>query len=999
MVNRGLRKMTRARDVKAVLIGYVVAVLSIALVTVSSALFRTHMNDATVALVMLLMVLFVASLWGSGAALVAAVLAMLCFNFFLAPIGKLTISDTENSIALSAFLITAVTVGQLSGRAKRRAAEAEAGRREARLASAYNRSLIEASLDPFVAIGKDGKITDANQATEKMAGRLREQIIGTDFSDYFTEPESARAAYQQVFREGFVSNYPLEVRHIDGHTTPVLYNASLYRDEAGQFAGVFAAARDITERKLVETALMETEADLEKAQEIAHIGSWNWEIKGRRFTGSDEMFRIFGLPRDQVRTYEDLLSVIHPDDRTLVAKTWSSVLRGTPCDIEHRVTAGGQVKWVRERARVDLNTAGRPAKLIGTAQDVTERKLGQEQLLRINRANRALSRCNQAMVRATDELPFLQQLCDLVVQEAGYRLCWVGYAEGDAAKSVRPLAHAGFDDGYLQNLRITWSDTERGQGPTGTCIRTGETVLVRNVATDLRMTPWREEALKRGYASSIAIPLFVDTGVFGALTIYSQERDAFSAEEVELLTELASDLAFGITALRTRAERARAEAEIRTINAELEQRVAARTAELESANRLKDELILREQEASAELELAREREAEVGFRIQQTLLLDHTPIDVPGLSVAALTIPSQRIDGDFYVFFKHRDQSLDVIVGDVMGKGIPAALLGAATKSQLLKALSHLIAFSRDGKLPEPKEIVALAHAEIVHHLIELESFVTLCYARLDVIRRTLQLVDCGHTGIVHVHGKTGVREVLRGENLPLGVRERETYSQVSVPFGPGDLFVVYSDGITEARNPAGELFGGDRLEQLIQANSRLAPVALVEEVRKAVFGFSQSSRLADDLPSVAVRVEGREDLRRHEESVIRSDLRELSRARKFVREFCRSLPGRVLDQYWVSSLELAVNEAACNVMKHAYHGRKDQSIYLEGEALPARVTIRLHHQGDPFDPSKPPPPVLDGSRESGFGAYLISKSVDDARYDRDESGRNCITLVKALKS
>jgi PAS domain S-box-containing protein len=121
-----------------------------------------------------------------------------------------------------------------------------------RLASAYNRSLIEASLDPLVTIGSDGRITDVNVATEKVTGHSREELIGTDFMDYFSEPEKAKAGYQKVFQDGFVQDYALEIRHKDGHLTPVLYNASVYRDEAGQVMGVFAAARDITEHKRAE---------------------------------------------------------------------------------------------------------------------------------------------------------------------------------------------------------------------------------------------------------------------------------------------------------------------------------------------------------------------------------------------------------------------------------------------------------------------------------------------------------------------------------------------------------------------------------------------------------------------------------------------------------------------------------------------------------------------------------------------------------------------------
>ena len=334
-----------------------------------------------------------------------------------------------------------------------------------------------------------------------------------------------------------------------------------------------------------------------------------------------------------------------------------------------------------------------------------------------------------------------------------------------------------------------------------------------------------------------------------------------------------------------------------------------------------------------------------------------------------------------------------------MGKGIPAALLGAATKSHFLRALSDLMVLSKDSKLPEPKEIVMLAHAELVRHLIDLDSFVTLCYARLDMSRCSLDLVDCGHTGIVHLHGKTGLHEILHGDNLPLGVREGEIYDQISVPFEPGDLFLFYSDGITEARSSTGELFGPQRLEECVVSNGQLEPASLVEAVRQAVATFTGSGRLTDDLTSVAIRVQERQLPIARQELEIGSDLKQLRQAREFVRAFCRNLPGPPLDEDSVAALELAVNEAASNIMKHAYHGREDQWIHLEAEAFPGRLAIQLHHFGDAFDPSTAPPPPLDGSRESGFGAYIIARSVDEVRYYRDERGRNCIALVKTRKA
>jgi len=141
--------------------------------------------------------------------------------------------------------------------------------------SQYARSLIEASLDPLVTISPEGKITDVNEATVKVTGVARDGLIGTDFSDYFTEPQKARSGYREVFDKGFVTDYPLTIRHKEGRLTNVLYNASVYRDPAGNVLGVFAAARDVTAQKKAESEVadqrakeMERLAELERFQKL-----------------------------------------------------------------------------------------------------------------------------------------------------------------------------------------------------------------------------------------------------------------------------------------------------------------------------------------------------------------------------------------------------------------------------------------------------------------------------------------------------------------------------------------------------------------------------------------------------------------------------------------------------------------------------------------------------------------------------------------------------------
>ena len=1219
------------------IVGYAIAVLGVSLVTAVAGPFAGRLSDTTVALVYLLVVLLVAAQWGSRPAFVASVVATLAFNFFfLPPLYELTIADPRNWVALVAFLVTAVIAGQLSQRARRRTAEAEAAREAARRAEAYDRSLLEASLDAMVAIGHDGRITDVNAAAQRLTGRSRAELIGSEFASCFTDPRRASADHHQALYDEVVRNSTLAIHHRDGRAIPVLSNASAYRDERGEIGGVFVVAReletpaahvphrvveressgslhlehpavrveraagaasepavgrlllallppiaiaaiqyavwpflrpfawffflpgiyvstrigrlrggviatmlsgalawwlfvppeqlwlkgepryvfsglafavagvllsvlqdrayratraadaalaesragaermrraseeiaklveqasdgifvadrdgrisevnlagsqlvgyareqlvgqpigdllapddaarfrraseelrgggvqiaeyrlrrkeapdlpvevsakilpdgrwqafvrDITERKHAELALRESEAKLHRAQEIAQVGSWYLDVVRDRLAWSDEVYRIFEIPIGMPMTYELFLARVHPDDRSKVERAWTAALGGAPYDLEHRIVVDGSYKWVHERAEVERHR-GAVIAGIGTVQDITARKRGELELARLNRAYHALSRSNQALVRANDPADLLTEICRTAVEEAGYRFCWVGRAEHDDAKTVRPIARYGHEDGYLDRAHITWADTERGRGPTGTAIREHRVVSSKDIANDPALAPWRADALRRGYLSSITIPLDLDPSTAGALTIYAGEVDAFGDEAVALLDEFARDLSFGLAALHTRGE-------LRVLNAELEQRVATRTAELRAA---------------------REREAEIGGRIQRELLLDRPPREVRGLEVAAVTIPSARIAGDFYGFFHHEaNDCLDAIIADVMGKDVPAALLAAATKGNFPEALWHLMAGSAGYELPEPKDIVTLAHRRMASHLIGLESFVTACYARFDVGHRAITLVDCGHTGLVVARAGSDTCEIVHGQDLPLGVREGEIYDQLVVPFSIGDVAVLFSDGVTDARDDQGEFFGIERLVACVRQHVASGPAAVVEGVRAAVTMFAGSRALADDMTCVVVRMIPHELPRAHATLELRSELCELRRAREAVTTFCSTLSPPPTEET-TAALALAIDEAASNVIKHAYGGREDQQIQLRLEAFEDRVAARLRYLGAPFDPSLVPAPALDGSRESGFGVYLIAHSVDRVRYYRDDLERSCIHFEK----
>lgn len=191
-----------------------------------------------------------------------------------------------------------------------------------------------------------------------------------------------------------------------------------------------------------------------------------------------------------------------------------------------------------------------------------DREINQE-LRRLNRALRALSACNQALAQAGSEQELLAQICDIIVRLGAYRFAWIGYADSNEAKRVSPMAYAGHEAGYLNQVQVNWSETPEGQGPAGTAVRENRICVVVDTEHDPTFEPWREAALKRGYVAVIALPLRVANLPFGVLMIYSDQSGSFDSSEVELLTEMATNLAFGITAIRSQEEGRRATAALR----------------------------------------------------------------------------------------------------------------------------------------------------------------------------------------------------------------------------------------------------------------------------------------------------------------------------------------------------------------------------------------------------------------------------------------------------
>ena len=185
--------------------------------------------------------------------------------------------------------------------------------KQARTAAAYNRSLIEASLDPLVTIGPDGTLTEVNDATERATGCSHEELVGTDFSSYFTDPAAARAGYEQVFRDKTIRDYPLSLRHRDGHVMPVLYNAAVCRDPDGQVAGVFASARDVSAIRQAEASRREAEDNYRALFDQPIVAMSEMTPGGSLIRVNEAYSALTGYSPGELCSLS-MADILHPDD-------------------------------------------------------------------------------------------------------------------------------------------------------------------------------------------------------------------------------------------------------------------------------------------------------------------------------------------------------------------------------------------------------------------------------------------------------------------------------------------------------------------------------------------------------------------------------------------------------------------------------------------------------------------------------------------------------------
>ncbi len=299
--------------------------------------------------------------------------------------------------------------------------------------------------------------------------------------------------------------------------------------------------------------------------------------------------------------------------------------------------------------------------------------------------------------------------------------------------------------------------------------------------------------------------------------------------------------------------------------------------------------------------------------------------------------------------------------------------------------------------LLNPKEILKQVHAAMVPQLIYLEYFACLFYARFHMGRKTLQYIDCGSPKPFHYQASTKKISQLKGDGLPLGTIDIENYEINEVRYEPNDIFVFYSDGVTEARSPEGEFFGDDKLETLIKNHSDLTADELIGLIRNTVIEFTHMGDLHDDFTLVVVKVNNELSLPENETVTAKfsSHLSQLQAVRDFIHRVCQKT-GKANELY-TQKLQLAINEIFCNITIHGYKSDPFGTITIRAEILDDGIALEIFDSGTTFDPASIEEPSLAGDEDNGFGWFLIKEIVDRITYVRkkDGDGQNHLHVFK----
>ena len=419
----------------------------------------------------------------------------------------------------------------------------------------------------------EGNITSFNIGAEKLLGYQAVEMIGKQPQIFHDTDEVIAYANElstlldtqiepgfEVFvikaKQGHSDTRKWTYISKDGHRIPVRLTVTAMYDNAGALIGFLGVATNITASEKAKASLASMADLLQRTGEMAKIGGWEVDLETQQLQWSKEIFAIHEIDSGELPTLEQALHFYAPEAIPVIRQAVRKTLDDhTPWDLElPLITAKGRHIWVRTQGTVVIDE-GKPVRLIGAFQDITERKKNELDLAWVNRALQMLGKCNELLIHIKNETALITEICRIAVVIGGYRMAWVGYAQNDHYKSILPQAHFGHSEGFLNKIKLSWSEHDvNGLGPGGKTIRNGQTVVVEDLLQDASY-PVKKEALEQGYRSLVSLPLKNKEKAFGLLALYLGDAHHFAQDELHLLQDLADNLAAGIINIRAENER------------------------------------------------------------------------------------------------------------------------------------------------------------------------------------------------------------------------------------------------------------------------------------------------------------------------------------------------------------------------------------------------------------------------------------------------------------
>lgn len=873
-----------------------------------------------------------------------------------------------------------------------------------------------------------------NQTFEKWTGRKIDSLLDLSVLQ-FVGPDAYALSlpYLEAALAGTAGEfeYLSTVRGTEQHLR-VQYLPQANRH--GEVEGVVTIVTDISADRLRERSLLQSRESLNQAQALAHLGSWEYDLATGEQSWSDEMYRIHGYaPQSVPLTWNLVVDAIYFEDRSRVVAAYRQAI-DTPCGYHLQtriVRPDGTVRTLLITAEVMRDEQGRAHHLIGVFFDITERA----------EIERKFTETDHLLRMITNSLPvlvaYINHRGNYVYNNAAFEtMTGVPLADTNGASTVTFAAcHAA----AMTAMKGSKSTIEfMGEGKYSKRILRGEflpqfddfgvtqgVVAVIADVTDAHTAQHRLQTSERllgnaqkiahvgswefDYASNAMIWSLETYHLFGLrpysvahldqdfLTsmMHPADRDAALREREHKLA-MAGEYVIEYRIVRPDGEVRYLIDRAETVLDKDLQPIKLIGAIIDVTTRKRIELALVD---------VQQREMAIGYDIQQSLLMADVPTELSGAWVATHVEPSQGLHGDFVAVSQHSPTRFNLLIGDVMGKGIHAAMIGAGVKNTYYQVLAELMAGAiGDGHMPGPAVLINALHARMTPKLMSMNSFVTLALHAFDVEAGTVTFVNAGHTPALLARFGVAQVEILEGANLPLGVVTREIYTEQTVRVSDDDQLVVYSDGISEASNRQGEEFGLQGItDWLAQCNLADVPSSAALQLLRQKLGRAlDDGKLADDQTLMIVRLrpvrnpprQSIAERRNADYLTMPMRLDALPVLRERLLEITQHWPAELAE-----SLLLAIFEAATNAIRHNPLMLPDASLTWRLTPLADRLTVELFYLGQPVELPATKQPDFSGASDGGFGLHIMRSILDEVSYDAPLPGLVRVLMVKRIQA